>query len=464
MHSLEQVLLAALRDLRDVSRYVIAYSGGLDSTVLLHLCAAARDRLGAPLAAVHVDHGLHPHSARWAAHCGTVCEALNVPLTVLCVDAAGARAARGVEAAARDARYSALARLLGERDCLVTAHHCEDQAETVLLQLLRGSGPAGLAAMPAITPLGSGLLARPLLGVARAALRAHAEHCRLRWLDDPSNRDPSLGRGYLRSEVLPRLRARWPGTDGALVRAARHCADATTIIESAAAQDLASLATASAWQLSLVALRELPAARQRAALRHWCARQGVPVPDAARLDEALAQILAAEPARAAQVEWPGGALRRYRDRVHLDPGLAPLGGLRVLPWRADAVLDLSAGLGTLALVPGGALSARLRDARLEVRFRAAGQRVAVAGRNGRHRLKNLYQEAGVPPWLRERVPILHADGEPVVVGDRWVCAAFAARAGEAGVGLRWERPAWLGHWTNAPADVVRQRGHETGAL
>ena len=454
MRSLEDTLREALRDLSPPARLLVAYSGGLDSTALLHLCAALPAEVGATLEAVHVDHGLHPDAGAWAAHCRAACLRLGVPLTVLRVAAALARAEKGVEAAAREARYAALVPLLRTGDRLLTAHHRDDQAETVLLQLLRGSGPAGLAAMPPVAPLGAGLHLRPLLGVARAELRRYAEARGLDWLDDPSNADPMLGRGWLRSELLPRLRARWPGADAALVRAARHCADAAAIVDERAAEDLDAVATASPWQLQADAVARLPLPRRRAALRHWCRRQGVPVPDTARLDELLAQLAAAAAGRAPQVEWPGGALRRHRDRLYLDPGLAPPPGDCVLALNGDAELALPSGLGTLALVPGGALHRRLRDATLELRFRAPGLRMAIAGRRGHHTLKKLFQEAGVPPWLRERVPILHADGEPAAIGDRWVGAPFAAPAGESGLALRWQRPAALANWHDAPA-----RGH-----
>jgi tRNA(Ile)-lysidine synthase len=450
MRSPEDALRAGLRDLPRPVRLLVAFSGGLDSTVLLHLCAALPADAGVTLAAAHVDHGLHPDAEAWAAHCRAACRRLGVPLTVLRVDAAAARAEKGMEAAAREARYAALAPLLETGDCLLTAHHRDDQAETVLLQLLRGSGPAGLAAMPAIAALGAGLHLRPLLGIARGALLRYAHTHGLSWLDDPSNADPALGRGWLRGELLPRLRSRWPGADAALVRVARHCADAAAIVDECAAQDLAAVATASPWQLQAGALGRLPLPRRRAALRHWCARQGVPVPDTARLDALLAQLASAAAERAPQVEWPGGALRRHRDRLYLDPGLAPPPGGCALPL-GPAGLVLPSGLGTLALVPGGALHPRLRDVRLELRFRVPGLRVAIAGRRGHHTLKNLFQEGGVPPWLRERVPILHADGEPAAIGDRWISAPFLAPVDDVGLALRWQRPAALAYWHDAPA-------------
>ena len=451
VHPLEDTLLAVLRELAGVSRLVVACSGGLDSTVLLHLCVAVRPTLGVPVVAVHVDHGLHPDSPDWAARCRAAGERLGVPVTALRVDAAAGRAAKGVEAAARDARYAALAQRLAPGDCLLTAHHRDDQVETVLLQLLRGSGPAGLAAMPTVAPLGRGLHVRPLLGVARSALRDYAVARALDWVEDPSNADPTLGRGWLRGHVLPPLRVRSPGIDAALARAARHCADAAAIVDERAAQDLALLATASPWQLAADALAQLSWPRRRAVLRHWCTRRGVPVPDTSRLDELLGQVAHARGERTPLVAWPGAAVRRHRDRLYLDPGLAQPPAGCTLPWADPTLpLPLPADLGALVLVPGGPLSGGLAGAALEVRFRTPGLRLAIVGRAGRHTLKNLCQEAGVPPWLRGLVPVLHADGEPAAIGDRWVCATCAAATGDAGLALRWQRPPWLDHWRDAP--------------
>jgi tRNA(Ile)-lysidine synthase len=437
-------ILATLGALAPAPRFWVAFSGGLDSSVLLHLLARHRGVLGAPLVAVHVDHGLLPEARAWTAHCQAACAALAVPLTVLRVDARAAQADLGVEAAARVARYRAFAGLLGEGECLLTAHHRDDQAETVLLQLLRGSGPAGLAAMPAVAPLGRGRLARPLLDLERAALRGYAAVHQIDYLVDPMNEDLGLGRGFLRAEVLPRLATRWPGVRETLARAARHAADAVSIIAERAAEDLAAIGAASAWQVSVSGLMRLPPPRRRAVLRHWCSERGIAMPDAARLDEVIRQIADARAERAPQVAWSGGAFRRYRDALHLTPDLPPHDPTARLPWDAAVALALPAGLGRLRVVPGGGLAPQTLQEGVEVRFRAAGLRCAPRGRVGRHTLKHLFQEAGVPPWLRDRIPLVFVDGELAAIADRWVCSGFGVAEGAPGVRIAWERPAHLG--------------------
>jgi tRNA(Ile)-lysidine synthase len=437
----EQALLAGLRRLGEVGRFCVAYSGGLDSSVLLHALVRCRDALGAPLVALHVDHGLLPEAQAWTLHCREVCAALCVPLEVIVVDARSRRAALGTEAAAREARYAALSERLLPGDCLLTAQHRDDQAETVLLQLIRGSGPAGLAAMPALAALGRGRLARPLLGFDRAALRAYADAHAIGHVDDPSNRDPRLARSFLRAEVIPRLRARWPGVGRTLARVARHAADAAAIIAERAAEDLDAIAT-TPWRVSIAALAILSLPRRRAVLRRWCHARGIPAPDTDRLDEVILQVETARARQAIEVIWPGGAFRRYREDLYLLPDLPAHDAGMPLPWDGRTPLDLPAGLGTLRLVAGGSLAREVVAGGVEVHFRTAGLRCAPAGRRGHRDLKHLFQEAAVPPWLRDRTPLLFVDGRLVAVADLWVCAEFAV-PGAAGSRVEWQRPGHL---------------------
>jgi tRNA(Ile)-lysidine synthase len=466
----EQALLAGLRRLGEVGRYCVAYSGGLDSSVLLHALVRCRDALGAPLVALHVDHGLLPEAQAWTLHCREVCAALRVPLEVIVVDARSRRAALGTEAAAREARYAALSGRLLPGDCLLTAQHRDDQAETVLLQLVRGGGPAGLAAMPGVAALGRGRLVRPLLGFDRTELRAYADAHAIAYVEDPSNHDPRLARAFLRAEVMPRLQARWPGVNATLARAARHAADAAAIIAERAAEDLDAIAT-TPWQVSLAALATLSLPRRRAVLRRWCDVRGIPAPDTDRLDETIRQLATAEAGRAPAVTWPGGAFRRYRDALCLTPDLPAHDPRLQLRWDPRALLELPAGLGTLTLAPRGTLAraalevgvaARLGagvggagvgtglEAGWEVRFRSPGQRCQPAGRRGHHDLKHLFQEAGVPPWLRDRIPLVLVGGRLASIADRWVCAEFACRDPADGVRVEWRRPGFVEPWLGRP--------------
>ena len=251
--------LAALPPAR---RYYVAFSGGLDSQVLLHALAQLRRELAAPVAAVHIHHGLSPNADRWAAQCDAACAALAIPCEVRHVQARHA-AGESREAAARAARYAAFAQILDTDDMLLTAHHQDDQAETLLLMLLRGAGVAGLAGMPAWRGLGRGRLARPLLSLSRQTLRDYALRCGLRWIEDESNFDTSLHRNFLRHEVLPRLREAWPAADRTLARSAAHLGEATELLAELAAGDVTALAGGAAGTLAVGGLVTLSPARAR---------------------------------------------------------------------------------------------------------------------------------------------------------------------------------------------------------
>lgn len=417
--------------------YRVAFSGGLDSTVLLHLLGRAGPRLGAPLVAAHVDHGLQAVSASWAQHCREVCRELGIPLTVVGVDA---RAAPGQspEAAARQARYAVLAELQCADEMLLTAHHLDDQAETLLLQLLRGAGVEGLAAMPLIREWRDGWHARPLLDVARPALRAWAEAQRLDWIDDPSNAHITADRNYLRHEVMPRLRDRWPAAAASLAHSAGLCAEAAEIVRARAAIDYAEVGGTDTARLRLGPLCKLGTVRARGVLRHWLRERAVPPLPARRLREAVDQLCRARADAAVEVAWSGFALRRYRNEVWLGraaAGMPPAGGV---VWNGDA-LDLGPGLGRVVRQTGRAgVDPQLwTNGRVEIRFRSAGLRCRPAGRRGSRTFKKLAQEHGIPPWLRDRLPLLFIDGRLAAVANCCVCEPFAVADGATGWHLHW---------------------------
>ncbi|MBL8251723.1 MAG: tRNA lysidine(34) synthetase TilS [Candidatus Competibacter sp.] len=437
--ALSPALFAPLLDSHPrLRRLIVAYSGGLDSHVLLHLLATHRaigpDRA---LQALYVDHGLQAASADWGRHCARVCQALDVPFQAVSV-AAGPSDGASPEAAARRARYAALAAALDADAALLTAHHRDDQAETLLLQLLRGAGPRGLAAMPASARLGPGLLLRPLLDVDRADLVAYARAHRLRWIEDCSNADPAFDRNYLRHRVLPLLIERWPATARNLARSARLCAETADWLDAEAEADLARTATERADALHLSALRALPEIRQRNLVRHWLRRLGLPVPDHRQLRHILRDSLTAGRDRQPRVRWAGAETRRYRDRLYAMPPLPPHDAGRTLIWRVRAdgwpALELP-GVGRLrmqATLGAGLGENALSGGELTVRFRAGGERFQPVGRRHGQELKKLLREAGIPPWERDRLPLLFGSGSLLAVVGFGVGSRYATEAGETG--------------------------------
>jgi tRNA(Ile)-lysidine synthase len=433
-------LLEIISTLPAASRYWVAYSGGMDSQVLLHALSALAPRLDAPLHAVHVNHGLQQQAEVWSQRCTAFCRERQVPISVVRVEAAPGKG-ESPEAAARDARYRALSEQMGQGDILFTAHHQDDQAETVLLQLLRGSGPSGLAAMTTLMEFSPGYLVRPLLQFSREQLAVYAEGQGLTWVEDDSNRDTSFDRNYLRQKVMPLLRERWPALGRTLSRSARHCGDAQQLIDTLANQALDGLLDGERNSLDLAGLAALPSAEARAVLRAWIRGRGFPLPDTARLDRVLAEMAPAGEDRNPMIHWPGAELRRFRGRLYLGFPQPDMDPATLLEWDGEGPLELPAGLGRLHGEQGsGGISLKhWRSGRIQIRFRAGGERCRPVGRGKSRELKKLLQEFDIPPWERERIPLVVIDGRLAAVGDLLLCEPFQAGEGEQGIRLRWER-------------------------
>jgi tRNA(Ile)-lysidine synthase len=440
--SLPARFAAALAQFPRPSRYRVAYSGGLDSHVLLHLAARlAAERPDFPeLAAVHVHHGLLAAADRWTEHCAQVCRELAVPLEILRVDARP-QPGESPEEAARSARYAALRGLLTTDCVLLTAQHRDDQAETLLLQLLRGAGLAGLAAMGRLSPCGAGTLLRPLLDMGGDELRRYALDQGLSWVEDPSNRDQRYDRNFLRHAVMPLLKQRWPGADRVLSRSAGHCAEALEQLAALSADLYDSLRRPDG-SLSADRLRHCSRPDQRLLLRRWIGEAGLRMPSARVLQRVVEDVLEAASDRSPQVAWSEGQIRRYRDGLYLMPA-EPAAGFdrrRVIGWQDEATLALPDGNGELWVERGAirGIDPRSWDAaEREVRYRGGSERCRLEGRSGSHSLKNLFQEAGIPPWQRERIPLLYLDGRLAAVIGLWVCEPFAV-SGPA-IRLHWRR-------------------------
>jgi tRNA(Ile)-lysidine synthase len=419
----------------------VALSGGLDSTVLLASLARLRSdgRLALPLRALHVDHGLHPQSPNWAEACRDLARSLAVDLEEIRVDAGAARG-ESPEAAARSARYGALKSRLAPGEVLLTAHHADDQLETILLQWLRGGGLRAVAGMARRATFRPGWHVRPLLGFPRDELRAWAEACGLEWQEDPSNLDPRFDRNYLRLEVLPAIRRRWPAAARTAGRVAEYAADALELEDVLAAQDLRAVRAGAA--LSLERLQQLGDARQRSVLRAWLKCLSLPAPAATTLGALRRDMAVAAADRIPQVEWPGAVVRRYRGHLY---GQAPRADQFVTgPWqpRDSHSFDLGRGaaLELVADVGQGLSQARL-PAVLDVAKRAEGDSLRPAGGAHRRPLRKWFQERGVLPWRRDAIPILRSAGQIVAVADICCTGEFAAAADE---------PSWRVCWHGRP--------------
>ncbi len=431
----------------------MAYSGGLDSSVLLE--AVVKLAPGAPgLGALHVNHQLHPEADRWQAHCEATCRGLAVEFHGLRVDARPRRR-ESPEAAARRARYAALASLLQPGDTLLLGHHADDQLETVLLNLLRGSGSRGLAGMPASRPLGVGRLHRPLLSWTRAALLAYARDAGLTWIEDPSNAITTADRNQLRQVVVPALRERWPDAAGRVARAAAQLDEDAGLLAELAGLDLGEAATRHPGTpvLPLARLQALSPQRRANALRAALRARGLaPLPTGRRLREFARQLVAARPDRGVALQWRGGTLRREGPRVWLLEAL-PSPPQTPMALRPDRRHEDPCGRVWLTPVAGSAavgecvLSAAELAAGVTLEYRSGGERI---GRGGGRRLGALLQARGIPAWLRSRLPLVRAAGQLVGV------AGCHPRLNPA---VPVDQAAWRVCWTPAPALLPGLAGH-----
>jgi tRNA(Ile)-lysidine synthase len=421
-------------------RYWLGYSGGVDSTVLLHLLARIGPKLPAALSVVHIDHGLHGQSADWASHCQRECQRLGIHFEARSVDAR-ACAGESPEAAARRARYAALQELLGPGEMLLTAHHRDDQAETLLLQLLRGAGIEGLSAMPPIKDWCGGWLARPLLGFGRAQIHAWAGHEGLSWVDDPSNAAPDADRNYLRNEVMPMLLARWPAAAKSIARSASHCAHASHALEARFRDLLASALSPDRWSFSLGVLDGLSDGEAAVLLRMWLRDRSVGMPSTRRLGEIHRQVRSARDDAQIRIELGQHALRRFRNRLWLTPARLPAALLSAVTWHGEW-LDLGDGRGRVRrrMRRGGIDPAIWADAVVSVTSRTPGACFRPAGREGHRSFKQLAQECAIPPWLRPLVPIVHIDGQPAAMANCCVFTPYAVDADTEGWVVEWEGP------------------------
>ena len=419
--------------------WYVGFSGGVDSSVLLHLLHRwrAANPGAPPLTAIHVNHGMQDAADDWQQHCEAVCKKLHVPL--LCRQVSVQSGPAGAEAAAREARYRVFEEALAPGAVLYLAHHLDDQVETFFLRLLRGAGVQGLAGIPASRSLGAGRLVRPLLQVTRQRLEDYAGHHNLDYVEDPSNVDLGLDRGFLRHEVLPLLAGRWPGYRRTVARASEHMA--------VAARTLRAVLPSPETHYSVlgdpgVAVNELTAADVGAVkLRGWLQSRGLQAPDRAPLEEFLRQLRESGPEARPRLQCSTFALQCYRGCVYLLPEPpAPLGPAALAPGE---VLELP-GVGRVALEPVASRGLALGEGEtLTLAWRRGGERCRPAGSAGRRSLKQLLQEADVPPWWRDRVPLLFLDDQLLAVGDLWLCHSDRYRQRPTGDEtlwcLRWER-------------------------
>jgi tRNA(Ile)-lysidine synthase len=407
----------------------VAYSGGPDSTALLHALASLPETHARGLRALHVDHGLHTESAHWAAHCRAFCATLGVACDVRLAKV-DRLTGIGLEAAARHARYAIFAENLHANEYLLLGHHQDDQVETVLLKLLRGAGPEGLGGMRMRRPLGHGMLWRPLLTLPRQVLCDYVDAHQLPCIHDPSNDDTRLARNHLRHDILPRLKAHWPQAAVSITHSASLCRAAADTLQ----QD---------WLVALEALRDdvtnsldapgwlaLPSALRDPLLAHWLHAQGLPAPTTAQRQQIERQCTAQD-GQLPCIQWPGAEVHVWKHRLWAMAPRHVAQARAELQWKGEA-LPLPDG-GLLSLEPTAQLPITLN-----VRWRGGGERIRPTGDRHTRDLRSLFQTGAIPPWQRDACPLLYEDDELIAVADRWLSARAETIFREAGA-----QPCWV---------------------
>jgi tRNA(Ile)-lysidine synthase len=431
----ERVAAELARHVPRGATLTLALSGGVDSVAALDILAGCARAHPFALDCLHVNHRISPNAAGWARFARAAARAHGLRCTVRTFDLAPYRRL-GVEGAARAARYAVFARARSE--FLVLAQHRDDQAETVLLQLVRGAGVAGLAGMAAARLAGGPVVLRPLLGTARAEIEQYARDRGLKWVEDESNADERYARNLVRRRVMPLLVQLNPAAAANLARSAAHLAEAHELARALAALDAREAMRDG--RLSAAALARLPPARARNLLRWTIAEAGLGAPDSARLDEMLRQLVSARVDAAVRIALDGALVRRYRDAIWVvSAQAAPPAGFRAR-WDGRRAWHLPELGGTLRFKPttGLGMAVRALDGRpVEVRLRAGGERFQPDGRRPRRMLKTLLQECGIPPWERERLPLLYCAGKLVAVPGIGVAAGAAAASGERAWTVSW---------------------------
>lgn len=414
---------------------LVAFSGGLDSTVLLHQLVQWRAQQPTlSLRAIHIHHGLSVHADAWVAHCEAVCAQWQVPLVVERVTLADA--GLGIEAHARQARYQAFADALLPGEVLATAQHLDDQCETFLLALKRGSGPAGLSAMAEISAFAGTQLIRPLLTQTRAALEQWARQYQLRWIEDESNQDDAYDRNFLRLQVLPLLQQRWPHFADATARSAALCAEQESLLDELLADELSGCTTANG-TLALTPLMAMSRVRRAALLRRWLAAQNAPMPSRDGLDRLWQEVALAREDASPCLRFGDYEVRRYQGQLWWIKSAVGQSET-ILPWPCwQMPLTLPAGLGYLRLQPGGELRMPREDECVSIRFKASGM-LHIVGRNGGRKLKKIWQELNVPSWRRDTTPLLFY-GETLIAAAGVFVTRKGLAEGESGVKLVWDK-------------------------
>ena len=435
-----EAILSELTCLPGKSNYYIAYSGGLDSTVLLHLFSLIKQTEKINLTAIHVNHGISHNADKWQKHCTDICHEFGVTLISEKISIESNNG-EGLEARARELRYKTLKKHLLPGDVLVTAHHQDDLIETMIFNLLRGSGPAGLSGIPRSRRFNNSWIIRPMLGFSRRDIEQYAKDKNLIWVDDESNDQTTQDRNYIRHNVLPVILNRWPSANKTLARVARHQSELASLLENIASDDLSGITDSKDNSLDCLKLTIYDRPRIKNMLRFWIKNNNFDMPSEIILESILNEVIYASKDSQPHLKWRDTEIRRYKNRLYIMKSVNETDFTVNYRWDLKVPLEINHRLLKAESVKGRGLRQSLIGKNgVEVRFRQGGEKIKPIGRNETHDLKKLLQEVEVPPWIRTTIPLIYLDGQLAVVVGYWVEASCSASGNESGWDITYGQP------------------------
>jgi len=452
-NALPESIRCSLKAIPASDAYFVAFSGGLDSSILLELAHRYLTEFRqSNVTAIHVHHGLSDHADHWLTHCEQVCQCLNVQLIAKRVVLSSNK--KGLEEAARTARYTVFEQALPEGAVLLQGHHQNDQAETVLLRLMRGAGVTGIAAIPLTRALNSAFIHRPFLNIPKSTLLQLAQSYDLKWIEDESNESREFDRNFIRHEILPLLESRWSGAVGRLSMSANHCRSSSELEDDLAKIDLNTVLHADFKSaLSIDALSLLSENRQINVVRYWMRLLQMGFPGEKKFCRIWSEVLSARDDAMPVIDWSMGALKRYRNALflvskHEQEIQTNFSSEQVIIVDDfDFRQEFAGNLYTLARAKqGGSVKSEVilrvrapdKDEKVTLRFRQGGELFKPVGRAHHRPLKKWLHDCFVPPWLRGSVPLLYYNERLIAVGNYLVADDAQQEFGDCNLSIEWD--------------------------
>ena len=419
------------------NKFCIAFSGGVDSTVLLHAIKNIIDEKS-QIRAIHINHNIVGNSKVWAKTCKSICKNIGIDIEIISLEVT--HNGYGIEAAARDERYKKLKEILYENEYLLTAHHEEDQMETVFLRMARGTGLDGLQGINEKYSFGEGIIFRPMLEVSKTSVMDYAKEHQLKWVEDSSNQDTHFDRNFLRKKIIPQFRERWPSIASSVSRLSQLSAQNIKILNQIAEEDIGPIANMN--ELPLAKLLDKSFERANNMLRYIILANGMSIPSMKTLQNGLKEILDPETDKSV-IAWKDYCIRKYKNHLYFlrSSDLEPNKINVRIPWEIGKAVNLGENIGTIeaTFIHGDGLSIEKCENKLTISYRQGGESIKPIGHRINKSLKNLFQENQILPWMRDKIPLIYYQDELVSVADLWFNQNYVASQNEAGFVVNWHK-------------------------